>query len=216
MHKACAKASGDARTILSVLLESGLVPLSLLLDGLDYFMQQLALRDMKAGGGAADGKEREDVLSNKEKQLLEALSPRAAQEGVEIVTIEVVGSKKSPTIRVYIDTDHGVSFDELSVAQAWINDIMDEIDPFPGAYMLEVSSPGIDRPLRTPEHFARFAGQTAQVKTKGPLDGRSSFTGTIVSADEEAVVLDVDGAQVSVPMDVIKRAHLKGTVDFGS
>ena len=59
-----------------------------------------ALRDMKAGGGAADGKEREDVLSNKEKQLLEALSPRAAQEGVEIVTIEVVGSKKSPTIRV--------------------------------------------------------------------------------------------------------------------
>ena len=82
--------------------------------------------------------------------------------------------------------------------------------------MLEVSSPGIDRPLRTPEHFARFAGQTAQVKTKGPLDGRSSFTGTIVSADEEAVVLDVDGAQVSVPMDVIKRAHLKGTVDFGS
>lgn len=171
---------------------------------------------MKAGYGAADGKEREDVLSNKEKQLLEALSPRAAQEGVEIVTIEVVGSKKSPTIRVYIDTDHGVSFDELSVAQAWINDIMDEIDPFPGAYMLEVSSPGIDRPLRTPEHFARFAGQTAQVKTKGPLDGRSSFMGTIVSADEEAVVLDVDGAQVSVPMDVIKRAHLKGTVDFGS
>ena len=147
---------------------------------------------MKAGDGAADGKEREDVLSNKEKQLLEALSPRAAQEGVEIVTIEVVGSRKSPTIRVYIDTDHGVSFDELSVAQAWINDIMDEIDPFPGAY------------------------QTAQVKTKGPLDGRSSFTGTIVSADEEAVVLDVDGAQVSVPMDVIKRAHLKGTVDFGS
>lgn len=171
---------------------------------------------MKAGDGAADGKEREDVLSNKEKQLLEALSPRAAQEGVEIVTIEVAGSKKSPTIRVYIDTDHGVSFDELSVAQAWINDIMDEIDPFPGAYMLEVSSPGIDRPLRTPEHFARFAGQTAQVKTKGPLDGRSSFTGTIVSADEEAVVLDVEGAQVSVPMDVIKRAHLKGTVDFGS
>ena len=156
------------------------------------------------------------MLTAKEQALLGALEPRAREEGVEIVTLEVTGARKAPTIRVYIDTDHGVSFDELSVAQAWINDIMDEIDPFPGAYMLEVSSPGIDRPLRTPEHFARFAGQTAQVKTKGPLDGRSSFTGTIVSADEEAVVLDVDGAQVSVPMDVIKRAHLKGTVDFGS
>ena len=156
------------------------------------------------------------MLSKKETELLDALEPRAASEGVEIVTVQVVGAKKAPTIRVFIDTPEGVSFDELAKAQAWINDIMDEIDPFPGAYMLEVSSPGIDRPLRTPEHFARFAGQTAQVKTKGPLDGRSSFTGTIVSADEEAVVLDVDGAQVSVPMDVIKRAHLKGTVDFGS
>ena len=156
------------------------------------------------------------MLSAKEQALLGALEPRAREEGVEIVTLEVTGAKKAPTIRVYIDTEDGVSFDELAAAQAWINDIMDEIDPFPGAYMLEVSSPGIDRPLRTPEHFARFAGQTAQVKTKGPLDGRSSFTGTIVSADEEAVVLDVDGAQVSVPMDVIKRAHLKGTVDFGS
>ena len=156
------------------------------------------------------------MLTAKEQALLGALEPRAREEGVEIVTLEVTGARKAPTIRVYIDTEDGVSFDELSVAQAWINDIMDEIDPFPGAYMLEVSSPGIDRPLRTPEHFARFAGQTAQVKTKGPLDGRSSFTGTIVSADEEAVVLDVDGAQVSVPMDVIKRAHLKGTVDFGS
>mgnify|MGYP002540005566 CR=1 FL=1 len=156
------------------------------------------------------------MLSKKETELLDALEPRAASEGVEIVTVQVVGAKKAPTIRVFIDTPEGVSFDELAKAQAWINDIMDALDPFPGAYTLEVSSPGIDRPLRTPEHFARFAGQTAQVKTKGPLDGRSSFTGTIVSADEEAVVLDVDGAQVSVPMDVIKRAHLKGTVDFGS
>ena len=73
------------------------------------------------------------VLSNKEQQLLDALEPQAAAEGVEIITVEVVGSKKSPTIRVYIDTDHGVSFDELSEDQAWIYDIMVEIDPFPGA-----------------------------------------------------------------------------------
>ena len=156
------------------------------------------------------------MLSNKEKQLLGALEPQARQEGIEIVTIEVVGAKKSPTIRVYIDTDHGVTFDELSAAQAWINEIMDELDPFPGAYTLEVSSPGIDRPLRTPEHFQRFAGQTAVVKTVGPIDGSSSFTGDIVSADEAQVVLSVDGSDRSIPFDQIKKAHLKGTIDFGS
>ncbi len=115
------------------------------------------------------------MLTAKEKSLLSALEPRAASEGVEIVTLEIVGSKKAPTIRVYIDAAGGISFDELARTQAWVGDVMDELDPFPGAYTLEVSSPGIDRPLRTPEHFARFAGETVTVKTTGPIDGRSSL-----------------------------------------
>lgn len=156
------------------------------------------------------------MLSGKERQLLDALSPRAEAEGVEIVTVEVVGAKKAPTIRVFIDTPGGVGFDELASAQAWINAIMDELDPFPGAYSLEVSSPGIDRPLRTLEHFARFAGQTAVVKTSRPLDGRTSFAGAIVSAEGDEVVLDVDGEHVAIPFDGIKRAHLKGAIDFSS
>lgn len=156
------------------------------------------------------------MLSNKERQLLDALAPRAQQEGIEIVTVEVVGAKKAPTIRVYIDTPDGVGFDELSEAQAWINELMDELDPFPGAYLLEVSSPGIDRPLRTPEHFARYVGETAVVKTTGPIDGRGTWTGTIVSADGDAVVIDAEGAVQKIPYTDMKRAHLKGTVDFGS
>lgn len=155
------------------------------------------------------------MLSKKEQQLLDALAPRAEQEGVEIVTVEVAGAKKAPTIRVYIDTPDGVSFDELSSAQAWINDLMDELDPFPGAYTLEVSSPGIDRPLRTAEHFARFVGDTAVLKTQ-PVDGRGSWIGAIASVEGDVVVLDVDGAEARIPMDTIKRAHLKGTIDFGS
>ena len=156
------------------------------------------------------------MLSKKEQQLLDALDPRASQEGIEVVTVEVVGAKKAPTIRVFIDTPDGVSFDELSSAQAWINDIMDELDPFPGAYTLEVSSPGVDRPLRTLEHFARFAGETAVVKTTQPQDGRSSWTGTISAAQDGAVDLEVDGAVVRIPIETIKRAHLKGTIDFSS
>lgn len=156
------------------------------------------------------------MLTKKEQQLLEALEPRAADEHVEIVTVEVVGASKSPTIRVYIDAEGGIGFDELSSAQAWINDVMDELDPFPGAYVLEVSSPGIDRPLRTPEHFERFAGEQVAVKTARKIDGRSSFSGTLLGMDGDDVSLRVDGERVAVPLADVKRAHVKGAVDFSA
>lgn len=158
----------------------------------------------------------EEVLTAKERSLLEALEPRAEQEGIEIVTIQIVGAKKSPTIRVYIDTPEGVSFDELASSQAWINEIVDDIDPFPGAYMLEVSSPGIDRPLRTPAHFERFAGETAVIKTKSPIEGRGNWTGKLVGCKDGNVLVAVDGRTEEIPLTSIKRAHLKGTVDFSS
>lgn len=116
------------------------------------------------------------MLTAKERSLLAALEPTADAKGVEIVTIEIVGAKKAPTIRVFIDTPEGVSFDQLSGAQEWINQIMDDIDPFPGAYTLEVSSPGIDRALRTPQHFDRFAGETVQITCTSPVNGRSKWT----------------------------------------
>lgn len=156
------------------------------------------------------------MLTAKERSLLEALEPRASEEGIEIVTVEVVGAKKAPTIRVFIDTPEGVSFDQLASAQAWINKEMDELDPFPGAYTLEVSSPGIDRPLRTMEHFSRFAGEVAVIATKSPVDGRSKWTGKLAGVDGEDVLLEVDGLEQRIAIDDIKRARLKGSVDFSS
>ena len=156
------------------------------------------------------------MLTKKEQALLDALETQAAAQGIEIVTLEIVGAKKSPTIRVYIDTENGVSFDELSSAQAWINDIMDEIDPFPGAYMLEVSSPGIDRPLRTPEHFERFTGETAVVVLRAPHEGRAKWTGKLAGFDDGAVLLEVDGIVERLPYDDIKKANIRGTFDFNA
>lgn len=156
------------------------------------------------------------MLSSKEASLLAALEPRANQDGIEIVTVEVVGSRKAPTIRVYLDKPEGIAFDDITASQVWVNEIMDELDPFPGAYTLEVSSPGIDRPLRTPEHFARFAGDEVYVMTTKPVDGSSRFTGILKGYDEDGanVLLEVDGAEVALPYDLLKKAHVKGVITF--
>ena len=154
------------------------------------------------------------MLSATEQKLLDALEPRAHEDDLEIVTVEVVGSKKAPTIRIYLDTLEGITFDEITQAQSWVNEIMDELDPFPGAYTLEVSSPGVDRPLRTPEHFARFAGEQVYVTTTKPIDGRSRFNALLVGYENDCVELELDGERVAIPYDMLKKAHVKGVIEF--
>lgn len=156
------------------------------------------------------------MLSAKEKMLLNSLEAHSSEHDIEIVTIEVIGAKKSPVIRVYIDTtgEGNISFNELTEAQEWIGELMDEIDPFPGAYTLEVSSPGIDRPLRTPEHFKRFIGEEASVRTVEPIDGSKNFKGTIDDASSDEICILVDGKRANIAFDNIKRANLIGKIDF--
>lgn len=156
------------------------------------------------------------MLTAKEKSLLDLLEPQAKLHNIEIVTVEIAGAKKAPTIRVYIDTPNGVSFDELSSAQIWINQIMDEVDPFPGAYTLEVSSPGIDRPLRTSEHFKRFAGERVVIQSTAAFKDRSKWTGTLLGMKNDVVEIEVDGETVGIPFDSIKKAQIRGSVDFNS
>ncbi|MEF9925315.1 MAG: ribosome maturation factor RimP [Raoultibacter sp.] len=156
------------------------------------------------------------MLGKKEQSLLDAFSPQAQAQGIEIVTVEIVGAKKAPTIRVYIDTPQGVSFDELSGSQVWINETLDALDPFPGAYTLEVSSPGIDRPLRTPEHFARYAGETVLVQTVAPIEGRSKWSGILAGIEGDTVLLDVEGVTQKIALDEIKKARIKASIDFSA
>ncbi len=154
------------------------------------------------------------MLTEKEQSLLDALEAHAAAHGVEIVTVEVVGSKKSPTIRIYIDAPDGVTFNELTQAQEWISVLLDEIDPFPGAYLLEVSSPGIDRPLRTPAHFQAAIGQEARVKCVQGIEGRKNFKGILKGADGQGITLEADGADITIAYDDVKKANIIGAVEF--
>lgn len=156
------------------------------------------------------------MLNAKERKLLEALEPTAVEHSMEIVTIEVVGSRKAPTVRVYVDCEGGVGFDELAAAQEWINELMDKLDPFPGAYTLEVSSPGIDRPLRTLEHFQRFAGEKAQIVLTSPYNGRTKWVGQLKGVEGESVLLVVDEIAEEIPYDQIKKAHVIGQIDFSN
>ena len=109
-----------------------------------------------------------------------------------------------------------VTFDDIAKAQVWIDEMLDRIDPFPGAYTVQVSSPGIDRPLRTLDHFDRFAGERVQVKTTSPIDGRSTFTGDLLGTNGQDVLVDCDGSKYSIPLSAIKRANVKGTFEFGA
>ena len=154
------------------------------------------------------------MLSAKERKLLEALEPQATAHNLEIVTVEVVGSRKAPTIRVYLDCEGGIGFDELAASQKWVGELMDELDPFPGAYTLEVSSPGIDRPLRTPQHFERFADEKVQITLMQSHEGRTKWTGILKGMKEGAVLVEVEGQEFALPFERIKKAHVIGTIDF--
>ena len=93
---------------------------------------------------------------------------------------------------------------------------MDEIDPFPGAYTLEVSSPGIDRPLRTKRHFQRFAGEKVALVLSAPVNSRAKYTGQLAGVEGDNIVLDVDGTRTEIPFQLIKKAHVIATIDFNA
>lgn len=152
------------------------------------------------------------MVSDFEQKLIDCLETEGASHNTEIVTVSVCGPKTAPICRVYIDMKDGVSFDELSEAQDWISDTIEALDPFVGAYTLEVSSPGIDRPLRTIEHFKRFVGQIVKLKTSMPISDRRNFIGTLNRVNDEIVEVDCEGDVFAIDFSNIKKANLVGLI----
>ena len=157
--------------------------------------------------------------SELELMLVEELEKVAADHGIDIVDVEVVGAKSSPVVRVRIDhldeDGPAISLDEVSAQSGWVNDVVDRVDPFPGSYMLEVSSPGLARPLRRRRDFERFAGETVQLTTTA-REGRRRFTGELLGMVEDKVCLACDDGNVSFALDQIKSCAIKPTFDFSS
>ena len=147
-------------------------------------------------------------------QLIELIRPVCLDAGYELVDIEFKGGNSGALLRVYIefpaDSDKSISFDDCEKLSRELSAILDVEDPILEKYSLEVSSPGIDRPLRTPEHFRRFVGQEAKVSLIVGLDGRRKFTGRLVEVCEGGVTLtiEVDGTNFELPLADLSSAKL--------
>jgi ribosome maturation factor RimP len=153
------------------------------------------------------------MRNKRTQQLIEALEGVAVEHGFELVDIEILQAGRQSTVRVYLDRAAGLTLDDIAAANRWVSACIEALDPFAGSYVLEVSSPGVDRPLRTREHFARFAGERAVVQTRQG-EGRSKWSGILKGMENGAVLIEVDGAVARIDFDAIKKAHVVGTIDF--
>ncbi len=130
--------------------------------------------------------------------------------GFECVKLEVVGSPRNPIVRLYIDRPGGVSIKHCASVSRAIGLVLEETDPFPGRYLLEVSSPGNNRPLTREEHFVRFAGQQAKVQFMDPEAGKKTYTGHIRSCINGILVLDTEDGELHIGLSDILKANLHG------
>lgn len=150
-------------------------------------------------------------------QILEALEAQAPDHDADIVDVDIEGAGKSTVIRVRVDraeeSDEPISLDEIAAQTPWISEIIDELDPIATSFMLEVSSPGMARPLRKARDFERFAGATVKLETTA-TEGRRRYTGTLEGIDEGRVKLTCDNEGFDFDLDEIKSCTIKPEYDF--
>jgi ribosome maturation factor RimP len=140
--------------------------------------------------------------------IAELLEPTIARLGYELSDLEVKIGGKQGVLRLFIDKPDGVGLDDCEKVSQAVSALLDVEDPLPGHYNLEVSSPGLDRKLTKAEHFQRFTGETVKVQMRFPIEGRRRFRGTLVSSDDEKIVVEVDGEAHTLPVATIDTARL--------
>jgi ribosome maturation factor RimP len=158
-------------------------------------------------------------IADRARRLLE---PVLERDGYELVEVEWVRSGRTWTLRLFIDRPGGVGIDDCALVSRTVDPILDVEDFIEPAYELEVSSPGLDRPLRKPADFERFAGRRAHLKAYGPVEGtapgappRKSWTGVLRGQRDGRVEIEVDGVLHRVPHDRIAKANLEVDLEAG-
>lgn len=146
--------------------------------------------------------------NNANKSLLLLLEPVAIQNGYELVDIEITSEHGQKIVRVYIDKEGGITVDDCATMSGFFEDVLDMTEAFASRYVLEVSSPGLNRPLRVPNHYSKVIGQKVQIVTFEKLDGRKNFKGLLKEAGLQNVTLEIEQKDYVVPLDQIQKANV--------
>jgi ribosome maturation factor RimP len=148
-------------------------------------------------------------MKSAEPKLTQLIRSVVEPMGYECVGVEHdAGGGGGAVLRVYIDHDDGIGLDDCEAVSHQLSGALDVADPIAGNYDLEVSSPGLDRPLFELEHFRRFAGARVRIRLAEKLDGRRRFDGRIAGTDDESILLDMDGERIALPFRHIESARL--------
>lgn len=142
-----------------------------------------------------------DVIADMLEPTIEAL-------GLELWGVEHIVRGRSSLLRIYIDSEPGVTIDDCERASRQISAVLDVEDPLPGEYTLEVSSPGLDRPLFHLGQYEGFIGEVVNLRLRTPLNGRRKFKGRLESAGDDQVSLTVDNELVEIPFQQIEKANV--------
>jgi ribosome maturation factor RimP len=144
------------------------------------------------------------------ERIQEMAAQVAADNAVELVHVEEKGTGKSRTLRVFIDKPEGVSIEDCSTVSRQLSDLLDAEDLIHTEYILEVSSPGLERELYSLKDFERFAGSLAKVKTHKPVNGQKNFRGKITKVEGEEIFFDDrTSGEVSFPYEAVAKANLE-------
>lgn len=142
----------------------------------------------------------------------EIIAAELEKMDIELVDIEYTKEGGSWFLRIFIDKPGGIGLEDCQQVSESIDPLLDDRDPIPHSYTLEVSSPGLDRPLRKLADFERFTGEKINLTTYVPVENRRRFKGTLVEASNHSVTMEVDGNSVIIPMEQVASARL--TPDF--
>lgn len=147
-------------------------------------------------------------MATKHAALHALIEPVVTSMGFELWGIDHLAQGKQSRLVIYIEHEAGVSIDDCADISRQISAVMDVEDPIPGVYQLEVSSPGMARPLYTLDHFTRFTGHQVSLKLRMPFDGRRKFKGLLAGIEEDEILLHVDGEEYCFPVEGIEQAQV--------
>ncbi|BBI43924.1 ribosome maturation factor RimP [Pseudomonas syringae pv. actinidiae] len=152
-------------------------------------------------------------VSSKLEQLQGLLAPVVVALGYQCWGIDFSSQGKHSVLRIYIDKEGGVLVDDCAIVSRQISGVLDVEDPISTEYTLEVSSPGMERPLFTIEQFASYAGEQVRIKLRSPFEGRRNFQGLLRGVEEQDVVVQVEDHEFLLPIDLIDKADIIPTFD---